>query len=207
MIIGGGSAADHGVVTGNNVHTGPGVVIGGSTPLPTAGQARTTISKPADYDPKHFDPVAYLPKAEALAQQLIPDAKLTMFEFDPVYSDGHLDLTVDGSDREYRFRSVKMSERPAGVPRNAIVERACMVYVEVGTHEITARIRTSEDCDARLVPHPKCRFTGLWKQALAQGVASDNVARIGWMSDAKWFFDTELSGKAGGVSTFADRCP
>jgi serine/threonine protein kinase len=40
------------------------------------------------------------------------------------------------------------------------------------------------------------------------GAPSDMVARIGWLSDQQWFFDTDLAGTgAGGVSSFADDCP
>jgi len=193
-----------GVHIGSNVHIGPNVVIGSNPPPPPP--TKNTLTKPADYNPKNFDPVAYLPKAEALAQQLIPDAKLTNFEFDPVFPDGHVDLTMEGRDREYNFRSVEKSARPPNLPRNVPVERACVVHVEVGVREVTATIRKTEDCDDKLVRKPRCRFAGVWKQALAAGTPRDVVARIGWLHDEQWFFDVDLEGKGGGVSTFADRC-
>jgi hypothetical protein len=229
IIVGGGSAADHGVHIGSNVQISGNVIIGSNTPstspsstaanaatAATAANAanaakapstKTKITKPADYNAKRFDPVAYLPKAQALAQQLIADAKLTNFEFDPVFPDGHVDLTMDGRDREYNFRSASQSVRPASVPRNVPVERACMVHVEVGAREITATVRTTEDCDDKLVRAPKCSLASVWKQAIAAGTPQDYVARIGWLFDEKWFFDIDLEGKGGGVSSFADRCP
>jgi serine/threonine-protein kinase len=206
-IVGGGSAADHGVHIGPGVEIGGNVIIGSNTPPPAPAGSKTKISKPADYNPKRFDPVAYLPKAQALAQQLIPDAKLTNFEFDPVFPDGHVDLTMEGRDREYNFRSAAKSARPPNVPRNVAVERACMVHVEVGVREITATVRTTEDCDDRLVRAPKCSLASVWKQAIAAGTPKDYVARIGWLFDEQWFFDVDLEGKGGGVSSFADRCP
>jgi hypothetical protein len=165
-----------------------------------------TLTERADYDPRRFDPVGYLPKALALARRLYPDARLTSFEFDPVFPDGRVDLTMEGRDREYIFRSPSASQRPAGMPRNLPVERPCMVYVEVGASSITAAIRSSEDCDARIVRHPRCSFAGVWKKARAAGVAGDLVARIGWLFDEKWFFDVDLEGKGGGVSSFEDGC-
>jgi hypothetical protein len=203
---------DPSVHIGSNVHIGPGVTIGGqpvppTTTPPPPSASKSTITKPADYSAKRFDPVAYLPKALALAQQLIPDARLTSFEFDPVFPDGHVDLTMDGRDREYNFRSPSASARPAGTPRNLPVERACMVHVEVGATEITATVRKNDDCNARLVRAPSCRFGGVWKQAIANGTPTDVVARIGWLFDEKWFFDVDLEGKGGGVSSFPDRCP
>jgi serine/threonine protein kinase len=203
---------DPSVHIGPNVHIGPGVTIGGTPVTPTVPTAppasKSTITKPADYTAKRFDPIAYLPKALALAQQLLPDAKLTSFEFDPVFPDGHVDLTMDGRDREYNFRSPSASARPAGAPRNLPIERACMVHVEVGATEVTATVRKNDDCNARLVRNPtSCRFAGVWKQAIANGTPTDVVARIGWLFDEKWFFDVDFEGKGGGVSTFPDRCP
>jgi hypothetical protein len=212
-IVGGGSAADHGVHIGPGVEISGNVIIGSNSPKPAApastapSAAKTKITKPADYNAKRFDPVAYLPKARALARQLSPDAQLTNFEFDPVFSAGHVDLTMKGRDREYNFRSPSKSARPPNVPRNVPVERACMVHVEVGVREITATIRETEDCDDKLVRAPKCSLASVWKQAITAGTPKDYVARIGWLFDEQWFFDVDLEGKGGGVSSFADRCP
>jgi serine/threonine-protein kinase len=206
-IINGGSAADHGVIIGDNVHIGPNVVIGSQTPAPSPDGPAKSVTRAADYDAKHFDPVAFLPKAEALAKQLAPDAHLTSFEFDPVFPDGHVDLTMDGRDHEYDFRSVARSARPSGVPRNVPVDRPCMIHVEISATKAVATVRTNDACDAKLVHAPKCRFASVWKQAIAKGTATDIVARVAWLSDEQWFFDIDLEGKGGGVSTFPDRCP
>ena len=203
VVVHGGSASDHGVVIGQNVQLGSNVVIGGSTPTPGL-----QISKVADYDPKHFDPVAYLPKAIALAQQLVPDAQLTSFEFDPAFPDGHVDLTMPGQDREYEFRSIVQSKRPADLPANMPSERPCMIHVEVGVDAVTVTLRTTEDCDAKLVKQPHCHFAEVWKQAIAHGTPTNVVARIAWLSDEHWFFDIDLENKGGdGVSTLPDPCP
>lgn len=216
LIVGGGSAADHGVLLGPNVTTGPNVVIGsgGAATQPGGGQspgaspqAPEAIDRPADYDPKHFDPVAYLPKAQRLARELLPDARLTSFEFDPVFPDGHVDLTLDGRDRSYEFRSPDRSVFPAGRPRNLPIDRRCRVSVELGVRSISARVLSSDSCDARLVRAPRCGFASVWNQALAKGIPNDVVARIGWLFDESWFFDIDFAGKGGGVSSFADRCP
>jgi hypothetical protein len=206
-IVGGGSAADHGVILGPNVVTGPSVIIGSATPqFPMNPSVPTSLSRPADYDPKRFDPVAYLPRAQKLARELLPDAQLTSFEFDPVFSDGHVDLTVDGRDREYEFRSPERSAFPAGRPRNLPIDRACRVHIEVGVRTVSARVLTSDSCDARLIHPPRCSLASVWKQALASGTPGDLVARIAWLHDETWFFDVDLAGKGGGVSSFADRC-
>ena len=202
-IVGGGSAADHGVFIGPNVHMGPGVVIGGNSPPPSS---KKSVTLPADYDPRNFDPIAYVGRAEAIARQLLPDARLTEFEFDPVWSDGHVDLTKQGRDREFTFRSAAASVRPADVPRNVAYDRACMINVDVEPSGVTAEVRTSETCDAPFVRRPRCHFAAVWQQAVATGTPRDMVARIAWLKDEQWFFDTELGGAGGKVSSFPDAC-
>ncbi|HEY0193435.1 MAG TPA: hypothetical protein VGC42_20100, partial [Kofleriaceae bacterium] len=201
-ILGGGSAADHGVFIGPGVTIGPNVTIGAaSVPAPVGEQ----IVRPADYDPRRFDPIAYLPRAAALARELLPDARLTSLEFDPAFSDGHVDLTADGRDREYEFRSPARSAFPAGRPANLPARRRCRVHVEVGAGSISARVVESDTCSARFVHPPRCSFAAVWRQALAAGAKPDLIARIGWLSDETWFFDLAPDG-AGGVSAFADHC-
>jgi hypothetical protein len=166
-------------------------------------------SRAADYAAKRFDPLAYLPKATALARELMADAQLTGFEFDPVYPDGHVDITT-GRDHEYDFRSPSRSGRPAGTPKNLKLDQSCLVHVEIGTSQAVATSRTSETCTERIVRVPHCTFAQLFAQAKAQGKASDDiVVRIAWLFDEKWFFDTDPDtlGKGGGVNSFADRCP
>jgi len=167
---------------------------------------KSELVRPADYDAKHFDPVAYLPRATWLAQQLIPDAKLTTFEFDPVFSDGNVDLTRSGRDRTYEFRSPSMSKLPPGHPRNMPLERRCRVSIELAAKQITARVLTSDDCKAPLVRIPRCSFAQVWAKAKKAGVPGDVASRIGWLSDNTWFFDTGLDGEGGGVSTLQDDC-
>jgi len=162
---------------------------------------------PADYDAKHFEPMAYLPKAVALAQKLYPDAKLTRFDFVPVRSNGLVDLTMKDAEGSYWFRSALHSKRPADVPRNVPVERPCMIYVELEAKRITARVVTNDDCDDKLVRMPRCKLADVWKQAIGAGVPGDFVAKISWLYDEKWFFDSDLANNGDGETTsFEDRC-
>jgi hypothetical protein len=124
-----------------------------------------------------------------------------------VFSDGRVDLTLEGRDRSYEFRSPARSAVPAGRSRNLPLERMCRISVELGAGSVSARVLGSDECDAPLVLAPRCSFASVWKQALAGGTPGDLVARIGWMPDATWFFDIDLAGRGGGVSSFADRCP
>jgi hypothetical protein len=81
-----------------------------------------------------------------------------------------------------------------------------MINVEVSPSGVTAEVRTSDTCDAPFVRRPRCRLAAVWQQALAAGTPRDMVARIAWLKDEKWFFDTELGGGGGSVSSFPDTC-
>ena len=181
-------------------------VVKGPVVITRASSKEITVA--ADYDPKNFDPVAYLPKALALARKLYPDAKLTRFDFEPVLSNGRVDMTMPGDDRSYWYRSEAASKRPANVPPNLPHERPCMIYVDLEPTKVTARIVTNDDCDDNLVRDPKCKLGSVWKQALAKGVPQDHVAKISWLFDEKWFFDSDLANDGKGETTsFEDRCP
>jgi len=202
-IVNGGSAADHGVFIGSDVQVGPNVVIGSQTPARPAHEARA----PADYDPKHFDPVAYLPKARALARKLMPDAELIELEFYPVRSDGGVDLTARNADGDFRFRSRAASVPPPGTAPNEDVDIPCLVFVEPGPREVIATIHDSMKlCKERLIRAPHCSMASVWKQELALGVPASFVAKVGWLFDETWFFDVnDASPKA--ETTIQDRCP
>jgi serine/threonine protein kinase len=176
-------------------------------PMP-AKTSKNEIVVPADYNAKKVDPMAYLPKAIALAQQLYPDAKLTRFDFTPVRASGVADLTMKDAEGSYWFRSPLHSKRPTDVPRNVPVDRPCMIYVELEPTQVTARIVTNDECNDNLVRVPKCKVADVWKQALAIGVPGDHVAKVSWLFDEKWFFDSDLSNSGSGETTsFEDRCP
>ena len=177
-------------------------------PAPPAKASKTEIVVPADYNAKKVDPMAYLPKAVALAQQLYPDAKLTRFDFAPVRASGIADLTMKDAEGSYWFRSPLHSKRPADVPRNMPVDRPCMIYVELEATQVTARIVTNDECNDNLVRFPKCKVADVWKQAIAIGVPGDHVAKVSWLFDEKWFFDSDLANDGRGETTsFEDRCP
>jgi hypothetical protein len=159
-------------------------------PPPAADDVRTAQ---ADYNAAHFDPLAYLPKATALAKALIPDAQLTSFEFDPVDRNGVVDLgSPTGRDHEYEFRSPSRSQRPANLPGNAPFEAACLVHVEIGVGGAVARVRRStRNCAERLVRSPHCSLAWVRGLARARGVPDDYSLRIGWLFDEKWFIDAD----------------
>jgi serine/threonine-protein kinase len=206
-IVGGGSAADHGVHIGPGVTVGPNVVIGGGTP--SQAPTPTKLTRPVDYDPKKFDAVAYAPKALALARSIFPDAGFARLDVYYVHPNGLADLTKSDDDSSYVFRSPSHSARPTDVPRNVEVDINCYVEVTVGAKEVEVRVRDMSPIDSNckwpLRPLPKCSLAQVWGKAQADGAKTDTVAKIGFLSDGQWFFDNEFDDE-GIVKSYADAC-
>jgi serine/threonine-protein kinase len=190
--------------SGSSPGAGPGAPGGPTTPgAPVAAPPRRLTEAPG-YDPKRFDPTAFLPRARELARQIYPDAELYELEFPGVYPDGHVDLTLPtDASGSYDFRSPAHSDRTPGLPRNAEVELRCRVSVTPGKDEVEAAILTSDDCAQKLRGAPRCTFGAIWARATAEGTPGGNVvAKVGFLRDGTWFFDGEK-----GVQTFPDDCP
>ncbi|MEO8705098.1 MAG: hypothetical protein ABI867_33905, partial [Kofleriaceae bacterium] len=196
IVASGGSAADHGVTHGPGV-TSRNVIVG--------TQTRPSTRLAIDYDPKHFDPIAYLPKARALARRVYPDAELTEFElYENVRSDGVVDLTLPSeSTSYYEFRSPAHSVFPrGGKPGDEIF---CYVMVDISATEVRTRLRDDDRCDRTLRGAPRCSLARVWRNALAGGVPADKPATVAFLSDGKWFFDPDHA-HGGKVMSFGD-CP
>ncbi len=175
-----------------------GVTIEGNVKLTQTGIR--SLDVPADYNPRQFDPIAYLPKAEALAKRLLPDAGFTEFEmYEDVWPNGRVDLTVNKDHTSYfEFRSPAHSVRPPDVPRNVEVDLYCRVVVEVTPKGASAAVLTGL-CNTKLRAPPRCTLAHIWELAKAEGVATDNVvATIGFLHDGMWFFDLD------GVRSYPD---
>jgi serine/threonine protein kinase len=202
-------AAKHGVIIGDNVTIGPNVVIGGGDTKPEP-PAPLKSSHPVDYDPKHFNANAYAATAFTLARSIYPDAGFVRMDMVNVYPDGHADLTLTDDDATYWFRSPSHSARPTDIPANLSVDIKCYVEVKVGPKSVEVRARTmnpiDESCKWPIRRFPSCALAKVWDQAKAAGAATNTIAKIGFLSDGKWFFDNEYEGK-GVVSSFADHCP
>jgi hypothetical protein len=202
-------AAKHGVIIGDNVTVGPGVTIGGgdaTAPKPKPKQAHY----PIDYDPKHFDAMAYAPKAFVLARAVYPDAGFVRFDMVNVYPDGHADLTLTDDNASYLFRSPSHSARPSDVPANLPVDIACYVEVTVGPKVIDVRARgmdpTDPNCKWPVRRLPTCSMASVWSLAKQAGAKPNTIAKVAFLEDGKWFFDNEYAGE-GVVKSFSDRCP
>ena len=197
-----------------HVTVGPNVTAGG-VPLvpsvPSAPAAHGAPSVPAGFDPKHFDAMAFLPRALELARAEYGDAGLTRLDTDGVHADGIVDLTLPGTDGVlYYFRSPSRSERPADLPPNIDVSIECYVTVAVTAADgvVVARRSMSpidSSCRWAVRPPPACKPADVWARARADGADPGTVAKVEFLSDGKWFFDNEYDG-TGLVKTYDDTC-
>jgi serine/threonine protein kinase len=187
VVIGGGSEGDHGVRRGSNVHTGANVIVG------TGGRPVTT--EKATYDPKRFDPIAFLPHALALGRQIYPDADFTELQFySNVAPNGFVDLTLVVSGDSYiELRSHSKSGKTGG---------PCYLMIEPDATTVSVRIRHDEQCDHPIRPAPRCTLAQVWKEASRRGRVA-TYATIGFLHDGKWFFDADRE-QAGGIETIED---
>ena len=146
-----------------------------------------------------FDPLAYLPRARALARQIYPDAELTEFEFyENVLPDGWVDLTLKSSSTSYyEFRSPSHSVFPP--TRNATNDDIpCYVVVDITASSVRARIREDDECNHPLRAPPRCTFAQVWKLS---GTKDTIPATIGFLTDGQWFFDHDHAAKRSGKAT------
>ena len=207
-IVGGGSAADHGVIVGPNVISGPGVIIGSGGGPPPGVPGRVTRRFDAG-NPKKFDAMAYAPKALALARTVFADAGFVRMDTYSVFPSGLTDLTIGDDDTTYWFRSPSHSARPAGIPKNQDVDITCYVEVSVNAREIEvwARdINIDAGCTWPIRSLPRCSLAGVWAQAKAKGADTDTIAKIGFLADGEWFFDNDGDAYEGLTESFADKC-
>jgi hypothetical protein len=176
-------ASKGGATTGGGGTSRSGVVF-----IETKG---TSVSFPADFDPKRFDALGFLPRAIVLARTQMNDAELIEFDVEGVYPDGHVDLTLNPDYRaRYNFRSVANSQGDPSLPRNVEQEIRCLVYVEVSATTIEIFSATSNyNCKERPRAAWRCSLQRVWALARKDGAPQDNVvAKISWLADG-WYLD------------------
>ena len=176
------------------------------------GDAHARV-RPIDFDPHRFDPSAYLPKARAVARELLPDAELTMLLFPAVKSDGFIDLDyLSYENVSYMFRSPTRSQRRPEVPVNAPLPPDCGVLVTVTQTDVIAKLG-SHGCAYDLVAAPRCTTHEVWRAALASGAPDHRLAHLAWMhasmpgtSRPQWYFDSVTPGESGGIRGYYEDC-
>ncbi len=141
----------------------------------------------AEFDDEHFDVQAFLPKAEALAQAEIPDAKMIAMDVQGASPEGIVNFTIQsGSTVLYRFRSPERSKPPAGFPTNAAFESNCLVYVMVQGSGVNTYVLDKWACNTPITGRPRCSIKAVFKKAKALGAPVDNViGNVGFNGDMK----------------------
>ena len=110
-----------------------------------------------DYDPKRLDAIAYLPKARARARSLLDDVFLYELDVEGVFPSGKANLSLSSDFRaNYYFRSPSRSKRPKDAPRGLVVERECLVYVELSAKGGEVWVVSDEECKRKRRPSPRC---------------------------------------------------
>jgi hypothetical protein len=159
-----------------------------------------------------FDPVFWLPNADRLARAVFPDAGLTGIHIEQALADGTARMTTDPSPAvTYLYRSPSRSVRPAGEPANVEVDIPCMVLVWVSAERIEVSPVTDEECDAEIVPPPRCTTAHLWRKAFPRGpprpgtwAALIEYTRSGWLFSVPGMAPDDPIGSPG--TTLADDC-
>lgn len=167
IIVGGGSAIEHGVEIGSNVSLGPNVIIGGS--------GRTVYSFPVDYDPKRVDLIAFVAHAREHARRLFGDAEFTTLDVEKIAADG----TADVSDGEsyVEFRSPGQSKPGGGF---------CYVRVELDNDHLVVRLRRDTTCDDPIRSLAGCSLASLRREAARNGAPANGFAHVQLSRAGHW---------------------
>jgi len=161
--------AGGGVFSSGNTTTSP----NGSVVILQKGSQH--FERKANYDPKKFDPLGYVPKARALAQEIFSDAVLVGIDVSGVYPDGHADLSLSSDfEASYRFRSPAESKRPAGLPKNVEAEIYCIVNVDAQRGGLMVYTSYHDRCGQAAL-RPRCSVAQAWAKAIALGAPKDDV--------------------------------
>ncbi|MGH9883951.1 MAG: serine/threonine-protein kinase, partial [bacterium] len=188
-------------------------------PPPSGGDWVTNheIDPPPGYDPTHVDVSAFIPWAIAQAKKAIPDAQLIRIDTNGVSADGRANLTLpslasDHGSIDVRFISPSRGKRDPGQPLGvARRDFKCELRVEATPSGVEILPIDFVDCaKERVVPLPKCSFTGVWKKAIARKAPSHNaVGNVDYRSNGSrpvWYFAIGAGFDVAFSEMFSDDC-
>ncbi|HUS32532.1 MAG TPA: serine/threonine-protein kinase [Kofleriaceae bacterium] len=131
-------------------------------------------------DPRHFDPIANIAKAQLAARRTVSNVVLTGFRVDSAHADGTLDFD-DSHVVAYYF----------AIPNLPLDDKYSDSYCRVGVtvnasgwDVLSVLMRHCAGQEQRI---PKCTLGAVWQRALAQRQKRDVPARIEWL-DGRWLF-------------------
>ena len=169
-----------------------------SLPAPVPAIAGSPVkSFPATYNPRKFDPSAFLATALTQARAAMPDAELALFSFRGVTSDGLLDAGQLSPDSALMFRSPSAAvAKPPSGPPNLPFKRLCMVTVTPHETSYDVLAAPTETCMPSSLQAPRCTLAEVWKKAKDQGIDPSLAASLTLMAKTsgaktqRWYFDT-----------------
>ena len=140
---------------------------------------------PIDFDPRAFDAVAYLAKAQALARAKFPDAVLTTFDVSGLFTGDLVDLTLSREfHADYYFRSPAKSDSDPRL-RDEDQDIPCLHYVVVSAKKIESYTAESfRGCKEKPLPRIACSIGAAVKQAKNPAKAMN----VSWLHDG-WYLD------------------
>ncbi len=178
---------------------------------PTAPEDLEVYADAHDFDPHHFDPVAYLPNAKALARKIVPDVELAELESPHVMASGLLPPGRFVSElAKYRF----VSPARAKTDHDTRQLHPCVIDVEVDHRRARAVYNTDELCTA-VEAAPRCTAAQIWAKAIADGIPSNQVAELiyargAWTHNPSGYVEqgdlSAPSGINGPIHTYRDEC-
>ena len=139
-----------------------------------------------DYQASHFDPVAYLSRAQRLAGSIIPAPDLVMLMFEEVAPDGFIALGEPPAGSDILPRAVYQFRSRAGVADAAGATHHC-VNVVVAASEALAIVDTAESCGSTRLAAPHCAIAAIWKAARL----TLPRAKVFW-TETGWEFDDPI---------------
>lgn len=149
---------------------------------------------PIDFDPRAFDAVAYIARAQALARAQMPDAVLTNFNVSGLFTGDLVDLTPSREfHADYYFRSPAKSVVDPRL-RDEDQDIPCLHYVVVSAKKIESYTAESfRSCTEKPLPRIACSVGAAVKQA----PESSKAMNVSWLHDG-WYLDFGAS--AGSMS-------
>jgi hypothetical protein len=134
---------------------------------------RKTLRKPFDMDAQNFDPVAYIPKAQAFARELVPGVDLYLLSFAKVREDGTIDLMKTGVDAaSYVF-----------IAKSGECWHVAVLFVG---GQVMASAMPDDDCEEKkTVRAPRCTLAEVYGRAPKPHKGIVMYSSYGWEVDTK----------------------
>ena len=146
-------------------------------------------SLPIEFDPRSFDALAFLNRAQALARERMPDAVLITFDVMGLFDGDRVDLTASKQfEANYWFRSPAKSLANPRL-RDEDQDIPCLLYVVVNAKKIELHaVTSSNSCKEKQLPRIACSISAVTRQAKTLGFETTMPMKFTWLSDG-WYVD------------------